>query len=377
MSEKARSTGEWGRGPRWAALGATLVFTLLPFAFAASASAATNPVGSGTTTLHLSPAFSKSLKKGKVKLSATSPATLKGTTLALPLTGGALDSDSGQGAISQSGELKLKAPHGKLFLKGFTLKTTRSPLIANVSGAQLQLTSAPKPHLAREGFGFQIRYPTLKLSKNLAERLNKKLHLKKVFSTGEALGSLLTRAQPQTIAVAPTGDVALEFNSQTFAKLNARDVAINPVFPAEHIGNAYLLPIHGGQIAPDASLGTIETQGTVELIKLGSGAVQLREIWPELGPKALSAELAIEPASPVTGGLARPSIGTLSLVGCKRHPQPHRAHGKRLRGDGGLHPGDRGNLRRSLRQGRREGLQRRRSAGDGVLRRQGRIGGTR
>lgn len=301
------------------ALAATLLAALV---LAPCASAATNPVGSGTTTLHLSGAFSKSLKKGKVKLSATSPATLKGTTLALPLSGGTLDSDSGQGAISQSGELKLKAPRGRLFLKSFTLKTTRSPLIANVSGAQLQLTSAPKPSIAREGFGFQIKYPTLKLSKNLAERLNKKLHLKKTFSTGEALGSLLTRAQPQTIAVAPTGDVALEFSPGTFAKLNSRVVAINPIFPAEHIGNQYVLPIHGGQIAPDASLGTIETQGAVELIKQGVSSIQLREIWPEFGPKTVSAELAIEPASAVTGGLARPSIGTLSLSGASVTPNP-------------------------------------------------------
>ena len=321
MSEKARSTGELGTGPRWAALGATLVFTLLPFAFAASA-CATNPVGSGTTTLHLSPAFSKSLKKGKVKLSATSPATLKGTTLALPLSGGALDSDSGQGAISQSGELKLKAPHGRLFLKSFTLKTTRSPLIANVSGAQLQLTSAPKPRLAREGFGFQIRYPTLKLSKNLAERLEQEAPPEE---------DLLHRGGAGLPAdQGPAADDRGGAHGRRGARIQPRDLR-QAEQPRRRDQPGLPRRTHRQRLPPADPrrpdrprrlAGNDRNPGHGRTDQTRLRLVQLREIWPEFGPKTVSAELAIEPASPVTGGLARPSIGTLSLSGASVTPNP-------------------------------------------------------
>ena len=312
------------RTPRWAvSAAAAVVYVLVAMGLPPStAQAAENPLASGITTLHLAPPFAKALKKAKVKMTALAPATVRGAIITLPVSGGTLDSDSGRGAVSHSGQLKLKAPRGGLTMRDFTLKTTSMPLIANVSGAQLKLVSGSGFSTAPEGFGTSVRYRTLRLSKNLAERLDKKLKLKKTFSTGEAFGSSLTTTQPSTVIVQAKGDISFEFNPETFAKLSSRDVAINPVFPAEHIANTYVLPIHAGHIAPDASQGVIETQGDIELIKLGSGTVQLRELWPEFGPDVIGAELVIEPGSTVTGGLARQSIAAFGLSGATLASDP-------------------------------------------------------
>jgi hypothetical protein len=47
-------------------------------------------------------------------------------------------------------------------------------------------------------------------------------------------------------------------------KLNSLFVAVNPIFPAEHPGS-FDLPIFGGTISPDGSLGRVETKGSLEI----------------------------------------------------------------------------------------------------------------
>lgn len=76
----------------------------------------------GTMTLTLTSAVASSLESAKVVLAAVSPATGSGTSVVMPVTGGKLNTSSGDGTVVSSGG----APSGN----GFTLtQTTQSTSI--------------------------------------------------------------------------------------------------------------------------------------------------------------------------------------------------------------------------------------------------------
>jgi hypothetical protein len=89
-------------------------------------------------------------------------------------------------------------------------------------------------------------------------------------------------------------------------------VSLNPVFPAEHEGAAFSFPIiRGGQIAPDASQGTLRTGGEVELLQLGGGQVLWHEPWLDLGARQLTVEPNVLPSPPFAGKGLRAPIASL------------------------------------------------------------------
>ncbi len=99
----------------------------------------------------------------------------------------------------------------------------------------------------------------MKLTHNFVGRLNTLLHLK-VFKQGTQFGSVMSTAQPLTVAIAPAGKVTLAPNPQPFAKLAARHVSVNPVFPAELSAGNFEFPlIFEGAISPNATLGSLKT----------------------------------------------------------------------------------------------------------------------
>jgi hypothetical protein len=159
----------------------------------------------------------------------------------------------------------------------------------------------------------KIETTTLKLSAKVAERLDKKLRLRGVFAQGQAIGSTVTKVRPATVTVQGTGKASLTPNPATIAKLNELFVAVNPIFPAEHLGSAFTFSIFGGTIAIDASTGTLETAGSLEFIQLFGGQVFLHEPWVDLSTKTLSAEVDIEPTPTFPGKLGQIPITTLEL----------------------------------------------------------------
>ena len=67
----------------------------------------------------------------------------------------------------------------------------------------------------------------------------------------------------------------------------------------------------GGQLAPDASEGTLRLGGAIELLQLGAGQVFQKEYWLDLGAKDTSAEVDIEPTPAFPGKLGR--VGVLGV----------------------------------------------------------------
>jgi hypothetical protein len=306
---------------------ALLAMALCALLAPSPAPAAINPLApQGSTTLQLSRAFTKLLKRHRVALKALAPATLRGQTLRLPVSGGRLDSDSGRGAVAHAGALKISSPKGSLTLREFTIRTTSEPLIANTNGPTMKLAAGQGLSLPREGFGQAIRYRALKLTANFARRLDKRLGLHNLLRSGEPLGSLQSRTRPASVAIRAAGELGLELNPQTLAKLGKLHVSVNPIFPAEHQGSTFSFPIIlGGRLAPDLHSGTLRSGGSLELQFLGEGQYSqlfLHEPWLDFEARSTSAELNVLPSPPFQGKSERPSLFGIGLGGASPSADP-------------------------------------------------------
>jgi len=319
-----------------AALAASLV--LAPFA-----SAASDPLASGTTTITLNKNLFKKLKKSGTKVIKVSPGTVKARRVTLPVSGGSLDPTNGQGTIEQSGGIKFK--HGKksAVVKAIELNTTSNSLKANVAGKKLKLASVSGLSSARNGFGANVTIGSTKLTSKAAKQLNKKLGFtgkqakKAPFKGGKGLGSGLSETQPKTVTVLPGGNATLATSLATDIKLAKVGVKIKTVEPAtepEPIPPpSYAFPISGGTIAPNAEGGVLQTTGGLKLIQeFGPGVettMTLNAIWVDLGAKTATVEVTL--ASTVSeeinklGNLGRSSIANISLTGAtvKSDPSAH------------------------------------------------------
>jgi hypothetical protein len=153
----------------------------------------------------------------------------------------------------------------------------------------------------------------LALTEKVATRLNKKLQTKDFFQEGQAIGSLKSQPLPQRVAILPQGQGTLVPDPAILAKFKALFVSLNPISPAELAPGPILkFPIAvGGQIAPDASEGSLRLGGAIELLQLGAGQVFHKEYWLDLGARSASAEVDVEPTPAFPGKLGR--IGVFDL----------------------------------------------------------------
>jgi hypothetical protein len=295
--------------------GSSLLALFVLLTIAPAAQAAYDPIASGTTKWNLDPGFVKLLKKHGVKLTAAAPAKLRGGSVVFPVSGGKFDPTIGEGTVEHAGALVFSSGRRSVPLKAPQLKTTqrKSPFSVKAGGGQLKLSQAAKLAVDREGFGNRIKVSAMALSAKVAVRLGKKLHLHGLFVEGQPFGSALTKAEPETIAALGKGEALLDLDPVIEAKLRELFVAVNPIFPAEHIGATFTLPIFGGTIAPDASVGVIQTSGALELLQLGAGQVFWQNSWLDLAGRTASPEVDIQPSPPYAGKVGRIPVGDLEV----------------------------------------------------------------
>jgi hypothetical protein len=334
---------------------AAALFALL--AFAPFASAAPDPVVSGSTTLTLNNGLAKSLQKNGVKVLKVSPATVKGKKITLPVSGGSLDPLSGQGTLTHTGGIKFKLGKKTASLTNLELNTTTASLSAKVGKKTLKVASVKGFSFTRNGFGVDLNVTKLKLTGKAAQELNKALAqpVKKtkkakkgkgkastsktkkapkaqpLFKANQVLGGSTSTTQPGTVAVVPGGSATLTTSLPTVTKLAKVGVEIGIVPPTTVVAAgpppAFAFPIAGGTISPTATAGTVQTSGglklTQDLEKLGAiGAgtttMTLGNIWVDLGTKAATVEVSVENpkvAKANLGNLGRSSIADITLTG--------------------------------------------------------------
>jgi len=347
-----------GRGTMLSVV-ATVAALVAMLAFAPFASAANDPLSSGTTTLTLNKGFFKKLKKSGVKVLKVSPGSVKGRTVSLPVSSGSLDPTTGLGTIEQSGGIKFKAGKKTAPVNTIVLDTTTGSLNAKVAGKTMKMASVKGVTVARNGFGANVSIGSIKLTGKAAKQLNKKLGFtgkkkgkakghkrasvskttQPPFKGNQNLGSATSETQPKTVTVLASGSTNLTISASALQKLKKVGpppgetegpfaVKLSLVPPTTIVSAGppptVAFPISGGTISPTASAGIVQTLGGLKLTQdlegVGKGVTTLTmgNIWVDLGAKTATVEVTIEnPKTPEAnlGNLGRSSIADIQLTG--------------------------------------------------------------
>jgi hypothetical protein len=287
----------------------SVLFCLVPFA---QARASYDPLASGQATISLSSSFRSLLHREGIELSGRKGAKVQGQRrIVLPVAAGEADPTISKGSFGLGGEVALTAPGHALPLTFLTVDAKPSPLYAKVGGGQQKVAKAKKASFFRDGFAYGYRAQGLTLSAKTATRLDKRLKVKG-FAAGQLLGALKVSADPVTVAILPQGRATLTLDPAFAAKLSSLFVSRNPIFPAEHEGDTFTLPIAvGGQLAPDGSQGTLRTEGALELLQLGAGQVFWKELWLQPDKTQALGEAELDPSPPYPGKQGEAGIFTL------------------------------------------------------------------
>ncbi len=237
--------------------------------FVPSATAAGDPVASGSLQLKPSASFRKQLRRNHARMSPKSLTVVEGT----------LDPTTGAGQLSLKGTLRFKHRGRKVVYRklsatlgpGGVLKAGKTKLFALVGGTVI-----------RDGFGAQIGSVKLKLRRSAARKLNRKLRLHSLRSG--AAGSASVAEQPQTVQIT-TGTATLAPFSPTApgsvaAKLGAHCInsitGVTPIAPGTQPGGPttpFNFPVTGGTVSPTGTAGVIQQSGGLKLVSVNSGGV--------------------------------------------------------------------------------------------------------
>lgn len=296
-------------------------------AFVPFASAAPDPVASGSATVTLNSGFVKSLKKKGVKIRKIGSATVKGKKLTFKVTGGELDPTNGQGTLTLGGGIKFK--HGKRSapVKGLTLNTIKKGLFGKVAGKQVKITTVGGLTFTRSGFGVSLVIKKMKLTNTAAKKLNKKLDVD-AFKGNRLIASAAAEEQPATVAIVPSGNVSFDANKELLQKLKNVKTAVEPISPTNVKGTTFEFPISGGSIAPTATAGVVQTIGGAKLFqKLPKNEAEtefyeteitLGNFWLDLSAHTVTVEVVAKSNASEKlnlGPLGRSSIADLTLTG--------------------------------------------------------------
>lgn len=351
MSDSTRLGRARGKMLPVAVLTVALVAML---AIAPLASAASDPVKSGTTTLTINSGLSKSAKKAGIKITAVKPAKLKGAKATFAITGGTIDPATGAGSLTHSGGLKIKWGKKSVTLKSFTVNTAKKSLSAKVGGKTVKVASLAGTSVARLGFGATVNAKKVKLTKAGANALNKALtpaptktkvkkngktivktvKVKPPFKANMVLGSSGSEVEPETVGVAPTGTMTFAGAPGLLGKLAKADVKLEVIPPTTQAAvTTFLSPISGGTLSPLGTSGAVNSSGGLKLTQSlalpalkqqADTSITLGSIGVDLAAKTAGVEVIgtstfVEPGSnppklPLNlGNLGRSSIADLVI----------------------------------------------------------------
>lgn len=309
--------------PRSGAGGKLLLLAALGslfLAFAAVASAAPrDPIASGTTDLHMKKGMLKKLANLGVTVQAIgNGATSDGRKVGLVVRGGKLDPTNVIGFLDNRGGFKFQLGERGVPVTQLSVNTAKGAVFAKIAKARMQLGLFTPPVFEREGFGANFKAVKLSLTAKAVKRISNRLGLKgsKRLNPGRVLSNLYSAAQPETVVILPQGTANLTGNTSTLAKFAAKGVKVPEGFSAiapatKPTPTSFALPVIGGVLAPNASAGTVETAGGVQILKdtdTLDPTLRLINVQVDFAAKAATAELEILPTPPFPGAAGRTAL---------------------------------------------------------------------
>jgi hypothetical protein len=291
-------------------------------AFVPSAMAARDPINSGITDFHMKRGFEKKLNNLGVQVSGLGATTVSGRKIGMLIRDGKPDPTDVQGFVNNRGGFKLGLGKRGVPITEVTVNTVKRAVYAKIAKARMQLASISAFTNEREGFGANLKAPKVFLTEKAVRRISNRLGLEgaKRLNTGRVLSNLYVAAQPETVTLLPSGSAVLDGNLGTLKKFGEKGVklpeGISAIAPASKpTPTSFQFPISGGTLAPDASAGTVETSGGVQIAKEGGATMKLLGIHADFTAKTATVEIEIVPAPPFPGAVGRSSIADLVLTG--------------------------------------------------------------
>lgn len=307
--------------PLTTAVAVAAPLALVPSALAASAPR--DPIAGGTTDLHMKRGFLRKLGNTGVTVQGLGAGADSGNKISLPVRGGALDPTDVQGFLEERGGFKLTRGRRGVPITRLTVNTVSLGVYATVAKAHMQVGSLLLPSAAREGFGANFKVARLSLTEKAARRISNRLGLRggRRLNPGRALSNLYSSAQPETVTLLPQGAATLVANATALRKLEEKGVelpkGITPIAPAtQPDALAFQFPIEGGNLAPDASRGTVEAAGGVQIVKEAepfSPTMRLSDVALDFAAKTATVGIEILPNPPFAGAVGRSAIVDVAL----------------------------------------------------------------
>lgn len=275
--------------------------------------------------MHMKKGFLRKLANNSIQVRALGNASLSGNRIRVPSWGGKLDPTDGQGFVENGGGFKLALGNRGVPVTKATVNTVKLAVYATVAKAHMQFGTIVGFSTARDGFGADVKAIKLALTEKAARRISNRLGLRggRRLQGGRVMSNLWSATQPATVTVLPQGSATLDGNLATLKKFGEKGVklpqGISAVAPAtKPTPVSFQFPIVGGTLAPDASNGTVQTAGGVQILKEAepiSPTMKLLNIYADFETKAATVEIEITPAPPFPGAVGRSSIADLALEG--------------------------------------------------------------
>ncbi len=312
---------------------ASALFALL--VFAPLASATSDPVASGTTTITLNNGWTKYLKTFGIKIQKISPAKVKGQKVTFTVTGGTIDPTNGLGSLTLGGGLKFKAGKKSTTVKALVLDTAKNTLTGKVGGKKVKIAKTSGLSISRNGFGVNANLKKLKLENAAAKQLNAKLGFSKgtpkPFLKNKLIGKSASEAQPSTVAVIATNNLTFTGAPTLLTKLSNVEAKIELIPPTTQAGAVFTGPILGGTVSPTATAGVVQSGVGLKLVqnlfKGPSTTITLGGMYLDLSAKTVTVEVIAESNAEVggkkplnLGNLGRSSIADLTVTGVTADP---------------------------------------------------------
>lgn len=309
-----------------------LILVVVLLVLAPAAQATRDPLAGGSADLHFKKGFMRKLNNLEVVPMGVGSGTITGNKASFPVDGGKLDPTNAQGFVDTSGGFKLMRGERGVPITNITINTVKGAVYANVAKARMQIGELAMLTTSREGFGARVKAVKVVLTAKAAKRISNRLGLRATrrINPGRVLSNAFTAPQPQTVTVLPQGSATLVGDTATFGKFAAKGVevpeGITAIAPATKPTPAsFAFPIAGGTLAPDASNGTVETSGGVQILKKAepfSPTMKLAKVAVDFKQKTALVELEILPAPPFPGAVGRSSIADVTLQGAKVTTNP-------------------------------------------------------